>query len=95
MNGISNLRKLVEDVLKAGDAYSQLVSTTAATGAESSQQTASTGDADPLFMIARQLTDVSSAKGALKIVRNLSGLALSIRVLMQVSFHRTSDLEPN
>jgi hypothetical protein len=87
MNGISNLRKLVEDVLKAGDAYSQLVSTPATTGTESSQRTATpaTGNSDPLFMIARQLADVSSAKGALKIIRNLSAVALSIRVLMQVS----------
>ena len=93
MNGIANLRVLVKNVLKAGDAYKQLVSSqnserNAAAASGSSEQVIparpETGNSDPLFAIAQELNNASKAKGALKVIRNLSAVALSIRVLMQV-----------
>ena len=93
MNGIANLRVLIESVLKAGDAYKHLVSSQTSGQGASNASGASrqvtpaypgTESSDPLFAIAQEFNNASKTKGALKVIRNLSAVALSVRVLMQV-----------
>jgi hypothetical protein len=84
---LHSVTELINDFLKAGEGFRQLLSHSTLTGFKNADplQLLASATTDPLIRIAENLSLSTLAKRALKVVRNLSALAFTVRLLVQVS----------
>lgn len=87
MDAIQDLSTLITQFKQAADAYSQLLSTRPVGDSKNPEPLHDIAScaSDPLLQIASELSLSAQVKKAMKVIRNLSAVAFTVRLLIKVS----------
>jgi hypothetical protein len=94
MGAIQDLSVLITQFKQAADAYSQLLSTRPVGDSKNPEPLhyIASCASDPLVQIASELNLSAQVKKAMKVIRNLSAVAFTVRLLVKVSRVRKIDI---